>query len=212
VVIDPNKFVIVGQGIFPEKIQGGDGSRFRKKYGIQNDIVFQVGSKNVEKGSYNLIEAMKNNWNNGLDCTLVFAGGHNKDFSNYIESLEKRYKEKILNIDNISDEDKLDLYDAGDVFSMISKTDSFGIVYLEAWLYKNPVLGCKSRVIEEVIEDGRDGFLLEFDDIDKIADQISFLLRDKELKNRVGEMGYNKVLSKYNWNKRLKILDDVYNI
>lgn len=208
--IDQDKFVVTGQGVFLSKILGGKGDRFRKKYNLEHPIVFQVGSKSHEKGSYNLVEAMKKVWDNGSDCHLVFAGMKNQSFSNYLNGLGDRYKRYILNIDNISEEDKWDLYDAGDIFSMVSKTDSFGIVYLEAWAYKNPVLGCNNPAISEVIDDKKDGFLIDFDNREEIAERVMYLLDNKDERVKMGRMGYNKVKERYDWDKNLEKLRKIY--
>ena len=208
--IEDEKLVVIGQGVFLEKIKGGDGKRFRSKYNIQNDIVFQIGSKNVEKGSINLIEAMIKCWDRGIDSTLVFGGGYNKEFTEYISRLDGKYRERILNIDNISEEDKWDLYDAGDIFSMVSKTDSFGIVYLESWVYGKPVLGCNNVAIREVIKDSKEGYLLDFDDIEGIGEKIEYLLKNDSLREEMGDMGKKKVLERYNWEKNLEKVGGIY--
>src|SRR3712207_7592070 len=58
-------------------------------------------------------------------------------------------------------EDKRDLNAAGQVFCMPSRTDSFGIVYLEAWLNGVPVIGANAGGVPEVISDGVDGYRSE---------------------------------------------------
>lgn len=210
IILDNEKFQVLGQGVFLNQIQGGDGKRFREKYGIEDSIVFQVGSKNFEKGNYSLVEAMKILWDNGVKANLVFAGLKNEDFSRYIDSQEEKYKENILNIDNVSDEEKWDLFAAGDVFSMISKTDSFGIVYLEAWTYSKPVLGCRNDVMREVISDNEDGFLIEFDNVKEISRKILFLLENDNLRKEMGANGRRKVETRYNWDTNLSALDEIY--
>jgi glycosyltransferase involved in cell wall biosynthesis len=210
VEIDEERFLIIGQGIFPEEIKGGSGDRFRKKHGIKNNIIFQIGSKSSEKGSLNLIKAMIKCWDVGIDATLVFGGGYNKEFSEYIEGLDSKYSKKILNIDNISELDKWDLYDAGTIFSMVSKTDSFGIVYLEAWMYGKPVLGCENDAIKEVISDGEDGYIIPFNDTEKISEKIIYLLSDSKQRLNMGANGRRKVLEKYNWDKNLEKVVKVY--
>jgi glycosyltransferase involved in cell wall biosynthesis len=210
VKLDKSKFIVTGQGVFLDKIMNGKGERFRDKYELEHPIVFQVGSKSYEKGSYNLVGAMKKVWDKGVRCHLVFAGLKNQDFSNYINSIEERYRKNILNIDNIPEDDKWDLYDAGDIFSMVSKTDSFGIVYLEAWAYKNPVLGCDNPAIREVVNDNEDGFLIDFDDRDQIAKRILYLLENENVRKEMGKNGYKKVKEKYDWDKNLSKLKAIY--
>lgn len=210
VEIDKKKFVVVGQGVFLNQISQGNGERFRKKYKVQNNIVFQVGSKNFEKGSISLINAMIKCWDKGLDVTLVFGGGYNEEFSRYIENLNEEYSGKIINIDNISEEEKWNLFDAGHIFSMVSKTDSFGIVYLEAWAYSKPVLACENEVMREVISNNRDGYLIPFDDTDKMANRVEFLLNNPLERKKMGENGKKKVKEKYDWEKNLNKIGEIF--
>ena len=211
VEIDKEKFMVLGQGVYLDKIMGGNGKRFREKYNLKYPIVFQMGAKTVEKGSFDLVESMKRVWDSGKNVHLVFAGLNSKDFDFYLKNLDEEYRKNILNIDNISEEEKWDLFDAGDIFSMISKTDSFGIVYLEAWTYSKPVLACKNEVMEEIFDDGKDGYLLEYGDTEKIAEKIVELLEDESKRKEVGSMGRRKVEEKYDWKKVMKKVDEIYN-
>lgn len=208
--LNPNKFVVTGQGVFLDQITHGDGKKFREKYNLKYPIVFQMGTRNYDKGSINLIESMKLIWDKDIKCHLVFAGQHSDDFSKYLENIDEKYRQNILNIDNISDDEKWDMFAAGDIFSMISKTDSFGIVYLEAWAYKKPILACKNEALSEIVSHNTDGFLLGFNDIASISKTIEDLLKDKEKREEIGLNGYKKVSDKYDWSKGIKILDSVY--
>ncbi len=208
--IDKKKFVVIGQGVFLNQINQGNGERFRKKYKIKNDIIFQIGSKSFEKGSISLINAMIKCWERGLNATLVFGGSYNEEFSQYIENLKEEYRSKILNIDNISDEEKWDLFDAGDIFSMVSKTDSFGIVYLEAWAYRKPVFACKNEVMREIISDDKDGYLIPFNDTDEMADKIIYLSNNPSERKKMGKNGENKVKEKYDWSKNLNKIGEIF--
>ncbi len=210
VILDDDKFVLVGQGIFVDKIMNGDGKRFREKYNLKYPIVFRVGSKSFEKGDINLIESMKKIWDKGIKCHLVFGGQYSSDFNQYLEGVEEKYRNNILNIDDISEEEKWDLFDAGDIFSMISKTDSFGIVYLEAWAYGKPILACKNDALSEIVSDGNDGYLLNFNDIDSITSTLEDLLEDKVKRKMIGENGRKKVVERYDWSDGIKVLDSIY--
>jgi glycosyltransferase involved in cell wall biosynthesis len=158
--INSSKFVKLGMGIFLEKTKGGVGESFRRKYKIYEPIVFSVGLRTKNKGSINLIEACKLLWDKGERFKLVFAGMGGGDFDDYFKTVEWEYKERILIVNNIEEKEKLDLFDAGDIFSMVSKSDSFGIVYLESWFYKKPVLACDIPSIAEIVLDNQDGLLV----------------------------------------------------
>lgn len=210
VELNKDKFLVLGQGVYLDKIMGGNGKRFRDKYNLKYPIVFQMGAKTKEKGSFDLVESMKLVWDSGKNVHLVFAGLNSKDFDFYLKSLDEKYRKNILNIDNIPEEEKWDLFDAGDIFSMVSKTDSFGIVYLEAWAYSKPVLACRNDVMDEIFDDGKDGYLLEYGNTKEIAEKIVELLEDEKRRKEMGDIGRRKVEEKYDWKKVMKKVDEIY--
>ena len=110
----------------------------------------------------------------------------------------------------VTEEEKRDAFDACDLFVMPSRYDSFGIVYLEAWRRGKAVIGARVGAIPEVIEEGRDGLLVEFGDVDQLASSVSYLLNSPDLCREMGERGREKVFKKLNWGKTLPLIEKVY--
>jgi len=81
-------------------------------------------------------------------------------------------------------------YQHCDVFSLPSKKEGFGIVYLEAMQYKKPVIGVNYGGPTDVIQDGKTGYLCEYDDVECIAEKVTTLYVDKNLKEQLGLAGY----------------------
>lgn len=134
--IDERSIHVIGAGVTPKEVWGGRGTRFRERYGIKGKIVLQISTQTHDKGSPHLIEAMKQLWNKGMDVTLVLVGQVMSDFDAYFFQQPPWVYEKTIVLDFIDEETKKDALDACDVFVMPSRAESFGIVYLEAWLYK----------------------------------------------------------------------------
>ncbi|HEY6042186.1 MAG TPA: glycosyltransferase family 4 protein, partial [Anaerolineae bacterium] len=97
-----------------------------------------------------------------------------------------------------------------DVLAMPSRTDSFGIVFLEAWFYGKPVIGARAGGVPEVIDDGRDGFLVNFGDTDMLARRIAQLLDDRVLAQEFGAAGREKVLQNWTWDKIYPQIETLY--
>jgi len=93
----------------------------------------------------------------------------------------------------------MDMFDACDVFVMPSRADSFGIVYLEAWARGKPVVAARAGAMPDVIRHGVDGVLVEFGNVKGIADAITSLLRDKGLRERLGDAGRRRVVEEHDW-------------
>lgn len=205
----------IGVGVDPEKLRGGVGTRFRQKHGIQGPIVFYIGAAAFDKGTMQLVEAMKKVWADGTHSnrgapTLVIAGPQLSQFEKYLEQQPSEARAQMRVLGFISEGEKRDLLDAGDVFAMPSRTDSFGIVYLEAWLYNKAVIGARAGGVPAVIADGQDGFLVDFGDVDALAARIQQLLDDPQLANKLGKAGNAKVLREMTWDKTFAQVNALY--
>jgi glycosyltransferase involved in cell wall biosynthesis len=200
----------VGVGITAENLLGGNGERFRQRHSLHAPIVFSIGPQAYDKGTMDLLQAMAQLWQQGLDADLVLAGPTLGDFERHLGTLSDSVRQRCRVLGFVSEEDKRDLLAAGDVFAMPSRTESFGIVYLEAWLYKKPVVGALAGAVPEVIRDGQDGFVVPFGDPTRLADAIRRLLSDRELARRFGEAGYQKTIAQHTWEIKYAALQSVY--
>ena len=78
-----------------------------------------------------------------------------------------------------------------DVFALPSKGEGFGIVYLEAMSMARPCIAGNHGGPPEIIDDGKDGYLVEHGDVEQLASRLSTLYREPELRR---EMGANAAL------------------
>jgi glycosyltransferase involved in cell wall biosynthesis len=197
--IDDEKLHVIGAGLRPEEILGGKGSRFRERYQIPGKIVLQISTQTHDKGSPHVIEAMKLLWQGGIDATLVLIGQVMSDFDAYFLRQPPWVYEHVIVLDHVDEETKKDALEACTLFVMPSKAESFGIVYLEAWLYRKPVVGAFAGALQEMIQDGKDGFLVPFADIHMLSEYIRLLLTYPSLADAMGENGYRRVVNQYSW-------------
>jgi glycosyltransferase involved in cell wall biosynthesis len=201
----------VGVGVNPYEVVGGNGDRFRHKYKVEGPIVYYIGAAAYDKGTVHTIEAMQRVWERGIDATLLMAGSTMLDkFRDYYEALPDSIRERCRWLGFISEEDKRDLQAAGQLFCMPSRTDSFGIVYLEAWLNGVPVIGALAGGVPEVVADGVDGYLVEFGDVASLANRIQLLLSRPDAAHAMGEAGRRKVLAEHTWDHKIARIADIY--
>jgi glycosyltransferase involved in cell wall biosynthesis len=209
--VPPKKMERVGVGVNPYEVVGGNGERFLRKFGIEGPIVYYIGAAAHDKGTDTTIEAMRRVWERGIDATFVMAGSTMLDkFRRYYEELPDEVRARCRWLGFISDEDKRDLNAAGQVFSMPSRTDSFGIVYLEAWLNGVPVIGARAGGVPEIITDGTDGYLIEFGDAAALANRITLLLKRPEAAHDMGQAGRRKVLAEHTWDHKISRIAEIY--
>jgi glycosyltransferase involved in cell wall biosynthesis len=96
-----------------------------------------------------------------------------------------------------------------DIFTLPSKKEGFGIVYLEAMQYKKPVIAVNYGGPTDVILDGETGFLCEYDDEQCLADKIDLLFNDPTLSQKLGENGYQRLMDNFTYDHYRKNLKTV---
>ena len=81
---------------------------------------------------------------------------------------------------------------AVDLVVSCSKREGLGLNLIEAMLCKKPVVAAHNRGHDELVEDGKTGFLVQPEDSKAYADYILRLFENAELENVMGEAGYKK--------------------
>ena len=86
---------------------------------------------------------------------------------------------------------------ASDVFAMASDEEPFGLVFAEAMAMKKPVVALANGGTPEVVDHGKSGLLSAPGDQESLAANLRVLLRDPELRARMGEYGRSQVEARF---------------
>ena len=209
---DEARALVAGPGIAPEDVLGGDGRRFRQQHSIAEDapLVVALSSMSYDKGTVHVVEAIRRLWQQGRDVELALAGAVLTPFRRYLDGLPTADRERIHLLGSVSEAEKCDLLAAADIFAMPSRTDSFGIVYLEAWLYEKPVIGARTWGVTDVIAGGEDGLLVPFGDVDALAEAIAHLIDHPEIRAAMGAKGARKVREQHTWARKHRMVYQLY--
>jgi glycosyltransferase involved in cell wall biosynthesis len=85
------------------------------------------------------------------------------------------------------------------LFVLPSRSEPFGIVVIEALACGKPVIATAVGGIPEIIEDGRNGILVQPDDPSALAAAIRRLFGDANLRERLGRAGRQRVNDAFRW-------------
>ncbi|HWC71600.1 MAG TPA: D-inositol-3-phosphate glycosyltransferase [Actinomycetota bacterium] len=106
----------------------------------------------------------------------------------------------------------VDFYRAADVVLVPSRSESFGLVALEAQACGTPVVAADVGGLPYVVEDGRSGFLVEGHDPADHADRLLEILREPRLQSALGERAARQAL-RFTWeattNEMVTVYDEV---
>ncbi len=98
-----------------------------------------------------------------------------------------------------------------DVFVLPSYYEALGCVYLEAMACGLPAIGCWRNGIDEIIEDGVDGYLIEGKNVQAIVNALE-QLTDEKVRLRVGKNARKKVENGFTWMHSAQAVQKVYKI
>ncbi|NJO06728.1 MAG: glycosyltransferase family 4 protein [Chloroflexaceae bacterium] len=202
----------IGVGVTPSELQGGDGARFRRSHNIAPavPIVLTLGVAAYDKGTVHTVQAMQRYWSQGGVAVWVQAGPLMEHFEQLQRSLPATDRAQMRVLGFVDDQTRLDALAAANVLVLPSRTDSFGIVYLEAWCYGVPVVGAQAGGVPDVIDHGTNGLLVPFGDVATLTATIARLLRDRELARALGAAGRAKMLRSLTWAQKYAEVRAVY--
>lgn len=165
-------------------------------------VVF-LGRQVKSKGIGDLIEAMQLIWPQHSDVELAIAGvrvPESAQVDAQIAALPERWRNRVKDFGMVSDAEKATLLRTSRCLVLPSKTESFGMVILEAWANATPAVAWDLPVFRSIIEDGETGLLADPDDGPKaLANSIMRLLNAPDVAARMGFAGHRKALNTYSW-------------
>lgn len=98
-------------------------------------------------------------------------------------------------------------YPQASIFCLPTRLEPFGIVFIEAMLYKIPVVAPNMGALPDFIQNGQSGLLVTPNNVDALATALIDLLDHPERCRALGENGYTAVKDRYTWDavgERLK--------
>jgi glycosyltransferase involved in cell wall biosynthesis len=96
------------------------------------------------------------------------------------------------------------------VFVLPSRNEGLGCVYLEAMSCAKPVIGCCGQGIDEVIDHGRNGWLIPVDGFEQLVQGLSALLWSPELRASIGKAARQTILEKLTLSHQAQHLIRIY--
>jgi len=177
-------------------------------------ILSFIGKEFYGKGGHDLLKAYEILTKKYKNLELKFKGDIPKK---YLPLAKKLKGLKIIN--EYFSRDKLfdEMYLSSDIFVLPTHSDNYGVVFLEAMSAGLPLVGTTSFTVPELIEDGKNGFLIKTpyswenyldkknklntkkivkdwekshpEIVKQLVEKLSILIENKRLREKMGENG-----------------------
>lgn len=203
------KIVIINRWVDLNKFRF---TEYRQKLG--SNTIVTIGRMSPSKGYEYLIESFKKivRFNPYLKLKIIGSPDKSKmRYFNYLKSLVSRYSLNY-NIEFVGFKPDIEniLKEARILVAPSVIEESFGRVVVEAFACGVPVIATKVGGFAEIIEDKKDGILIEPANSEEIAENILNLLNDFNLANNLVNNARKKVENLYVMDKCMKETEDVY--
>ncbi len=162
-------------------------------------FVLFVGRNSFEKGAIHAAEAVAELRRQGEAIALVLVGQSTAEFDAFMQRISAEARAGIVPLGIVSEAQKHALLDRCEMLLLPSRTDSLGIVLLEAWQHAKPVIGAEAGGIPGVVDPHQNGLLVPFGDVEALQSAIQQLLNDDEMRHDLGRAGQQKLAESYTW-------------
>jgi len=208
--IPSERIVLQGLGVDPEECTGGNRLTAREQWLIPSEaiVIGHLANKSVEKGTVDLLRAARLLWDAGCSFHVLLAGPSMPNFERAWAGFP--YRDRVCNLGSLSEAEKRDFYAALDVFALPSRSDSFGLVLLEAWANGIPCVGYRAGGVAEVIRHDLDGYLVDCGSVTGLAEALGTLVRNGAARRRLGQTGRERVFREHRWQSRLDVVRQTY--
>ncbi len=194
-----------------------DGSEVRARHGLTGRPVIVCVSRLVpRKGQDTLIHALPAVRRRVPDAMLLLVGGGT--YRDELETLAGSLgvSDAVVFTGGVPHGELPAHYAAGDVFAMPCRTrrggldvEGLGIVYLEASATGLPVLVGNSGGAPDAVIDGETGYVVDGRAVSAVAERLTELLLDEDLRHRLGRAGRAWVQRDWQWDLLAARLGDL---
>lgn len=155
--------------------------------GFPGKYILFLGRKEKHKGLHLLLSAYR-----GLESlgNLLIAGPGEK---------VKTAGNSIMDLGEVNEVTKQKLLSSCSLLCVPSIDESFGIIYTEAMSYSKPSVALDVSPVNEIIENGKTGILVQPNDAENLHQTLKMLLSDDLLRENMGNAAkdcFNKKFSK----------------
>lgn len=206
------KITVLPNGIDPSYYRKNlDSGSVKERYGIHPlaPVIFFVGRLVRQKGADILVEAIPNVLRHRGDARFIIAG--QGDMRGHLEYLAHASgsAHAVRFLGYISDEQRVDLFNACDIVAITSRNEPFGMVLLEAWSAAKPAVTTDVGGLAENIENFKDGIKVYMNP-ESVAWGINYSINDAEGLRRMGWSGRAKVDKEFAWPRISEKAEKVY--
>ena len=212
------RVTVISNGVDLERFHPDEntGRQIRRELRLRADepVIGIIGRLTPSKGQLELLHAFNRVVSELPTATLLIAGApaFNQE-DEYAELLKRTASDpgvsnRVLMLG--ARDDVAALMQALDLLVVNSSSEACCLVVLEAMACGVPVLATRTGGTPELIEHGKDGWLVRWRDEDGLAAAILKLIREPDLRSQLGRQGRERVTSRHGIDRYIREIQNFY--
>ena len=214
--LSEDKTVVVYNGIDTLQVRPTqEPAHLKAVHGIggTDPVIGVVGNIKQWKGQETAVRAtaiLKQTWP-GIRCLLVGGANTGDPYRGRLDGITHELGvEENVTFTGFQENpaDYINIMDA--VVHASIEPEPFGRVNIEAMYLKKPVVSTNIGGPTEIFEDGVNGFLIEPNNPEQLANKLSLLLSDPDLRRRIGQRAYSTVMDRFTITRTVQTIENIY--
>jgi glycosyltransferase involved in cell wall biosynthesis len=201
------QIVFIPHGVSIKKLSGASEPNVLKRFALDDthELILCPSRLDAHKGLETFIEAAKIIKQNSPDRNLVFAiaGAGNNDYRSKLKRLaQDNGVDEFLRLgasdgNDCSASEMATLFRRAKVCVVPSRREGFGLVVLEAFVFRTPVVASNTGGIRDLISPGENGCFFHRDEPSDLAHQVTWLLQNPKIAEKFKLNAYEIVKTRY---------------
>jgi glycosyltransferase involved in cell wall biosynthesis len=208
-----DRFTVIRLGIDLEgRVLGADQERagMRRLLGLPDSrfVVGWIGRMTAIKRVPDVVRAFQGLIERGIDAALVLVGDgpDREDVETVAAELGVARRTYFLGYQR----DVRPYYAMFDTLVLPSANEGTPVVAIEALAAGRPVVATRVGGVPDVVTDGKDGILVEPDNVEALTDALATLAVDPALREQYGRAGRDAVVPRYRVTRLVDDVDSLY--
>jgi glycosyltransferase involved in cell wall biosynthesis len=178
--------------------------------GVQKGLILYAGGVRARKGLDVLIKSMNPVLNRFPEAHLALVGGG--DGRGSLEKLAAQLgvSSRVTFTGRVSELELKQYHSRANIYVMPTQFDTYPTSLIEAMAMGKPVVSTRVSAPAEIIEDRKNGLLVQAGNVDELAKAIETLLEDEQYANRIAREAQRTVEGKYDLEKSISRLESTF--
>jgi glycosyltransferase involved in cell wall biosynthesis len=175
---------------------------------FSGSIFISVGRLEREKHFEHLLKSFSLVKHKRSDFKFFIVGdGPKKDYLKKL-SIELNLQNQVQFLGYIKEVEKF--LKISHIFVFASSREGLPVSLMEAMVMEKPVVAYNIRGVRDLVENGINGFLVPFGDVEAFTEKIIYLIEHREVAKEMGKRGREKIVKEFSLNVILPQMKELY--